>query len=340
MTRFLYTARQPYNRPPMRVLFLFCALLLVSLLTLGHASAQVESAAFPVAQLDASARTSSMGGHNPALVTRGTGGLFVNPALLDASMHGTAEFTYLNHVSDISGGWLSYARTVEQLGTAAIGIRYMGFGDLDRLDASGNRLGSFNASDVGLTLSLSRSYSTRLQYGANLNWLHNSIDSEGAQALTLDVGALYHDAERRFSAGISLQHAGVVLSSIGSRRDDVPTDLRIGITKRLEHLPVLFSVTAYRLHDPDGGPDGTTTLGNIFYHIIPAAEFQFSEGFRVRLGYNHRRHDELKIKSRLDLAGVSTGVGVRVRRVSVDYGFTSWSSLGGLHRITIQTAIR
>ncbi len=324
----------------MRVLLLPAALLLVSGLISHHAHAQVESAAFPVAQLDASARTSSLGGHNPALVARGTGGLFVNPALLDASMHGSAEFTYLNHVSDISGGWLSYARNIERVGTAALGIRYMGFGDLDRLDASGNRLGTFSASDVGVTLSVSRPLRERLRYGTNLNWLRNSIDSEGAQALTVDAGALYHDPERRFSAGITLQHAGVVLSSIGSRRDDVPTDLRLGITKRLEHLPVLFSVTAYRLHDLEGGPDGSTALANIFYHVIPAAEFQFSEGFRIRLGYNHRRHDELKIKSRLDLAGVSTGVGVRVRRVAVDYGFTSWSSLGGLHRITIQTAIR
>lgn len=328
------------------VVLLPVVLLMVGGLTMQDANAQVESAAFPVAQLDASARTSSMGGHNPALVARGTGGLFANPALLDDSMHGLAEFTYLNHVSDISGGWLSYARSVNGVGMAALGIRYMGFGDLDRLDASGNQLGSFNASDVGITLSVSRPLTVyrplrgRLRYGANLNWLHNSIDSEGAQALTVDAGAVYHDAERRFSAGITVNHAGIVLSSIGSRRDDVPTDLRLGITKRLEHLPVLFSVTAYRLHDLEGGPGGTTTLGNIFYHVIPAAEFQFSDGFRVRFGYNHRRHDELKIKSRLDLAGVSTGVGVRVRRVAIDYGFTSWSSLGGLHRITIQTAIR
>ncbi len=330
----------------MRVPLLHAALLLVGSLILRPALAQVESAAFPVAQLDASARASSLGGHNPALVARGTGGMFVNPALLDPSMHGAAEFTYLNHVSDISGGWLSYARNVERVGTAALGIRYMGFGDLDRLDASGNRLGTFNASDIGVSLSVSGSLPTthpvgeRLRYGAGLNWLHSSIDSEGSQALTIDAGALYHDAERRFSAGLTLQHAGVVLSSLGSRRDEVPTDLRLGITKRLEHLPVLFSVTAYRLHDLEGGPDGSTVLANIFYHVIPAAEFQFSEGFRVRLGYNHRRHDELKIKSRLDLAGVSTGVGVRIRRVAVDYGFTSWSSLGGLHRLTIQTAIR
>lgn len=309
--------------------FLLLILLLPSART---ASAQLESAAFPVTQLDATARSAGLGGASPAIIERGSGALFTNPALLTPDMHGMAELTYLNHVSDLSAGWLSYARTIDSVGTFAIGLRYLSFGDMDRTDVPGETTGTFSASDIGLTAGMSRAWKSRLRYGASVSLLHNSIDSEGASALTMDAGLRWHDEARRLSFGATLNQVGVVLSSIGSRRDHLPTDLRIGASKRLRHLPLLVSATAYRLNKLDGA--------TLFHHLILAAEFQFSESFRMRFGYNHRRHDDLKIKSRLDMAGVSTGVGIRVRRVSVDYGYSSWSSLGGLHRLTVQTAIR
>lgn len=318
----------------MRLSVFLCAFLLAL-----PARAQVESAAFPVVQLDASARAGALGGNSPALTGPGSGSLFSNPALIDRTMHGTAELSYLNHVSDLSAGWLSYARHVDNIGTAVVGIRYLSFGDMERKDATGEGSGTFGASDMGLSIALSRDWSERIRYGGGVNWLYNSIDSEGASALSIDLGAVYHDEASRLSAGIVLQQAGVVLSSLGARRDRIPTDLRVGVAKRLEHLPVLFSVTAYRLHALDGGPEEVSGLANILYHLILSAEFQFSEAFHVRFGYNHRRHDELKVKPRLDMAGVSTGVGIRVRNVGVDYAYNSWSSLGGLHRLTVQTSL-
>ncbi|MEQ9105303.1 MAG: type IX secretion system protein PorQ [Rhodothermales bacterium] len=326
----------------MRLLILFLFLFVVP----QAARAQVESSAYPVVQLDASARSAALGGNAPALVDVGPGSIFSNPALVTPDMHGAAELSYLNHVSDLSAGWLSYARNVEGIGTAAVGLRYLSFGEMDRLDASGNADGTFGASDLGLTVALSRPlalvgapWMSRIRYGGALSWLNQRIDTEGAQALTMDLGAVYHDAERRFTAGMVVQHLGLRLSSLGSRADRLPTDVRVGLAKRLNHLPVLFSVTAYRLHALDGGPDGASVLAHALYHAVLAAEFQFSESFRLRFGYNHRRHDELKVKARLDFAGVSTGVGIKIRNVGVDYAYNSWSSLGGLHRISVKTAL-
>jgi hypothetical protein len=93
------------------------------------------------------------------------------------------------------------------------------------------------------------------------------------------------------------------------------------------------------LHRLDGGPDGTSAVGNVLYHVVFGGEFQFSDSFQIRFGYNHRRHDELRLKSRLDLAGFSMGLGLRLSRVALDYAFNSWSSLGGLHRFSVRTAL-
>lgn len=327
----------------------FLLLVLILIAAPAPAQAQVESSAYPVVQLDASARAGALGGNAPALVDAGPGSIFSNPALLMPEAHGTAELSYLNHVSKLSAGWLTYARNVEGVGTAAVGLRYLSFGEMDRLDASGNAIGTFGANDMGLTVAVSRTlrspsdsappWTRRVRYGGAISWLSQRIDSEGAQALTVDLGAVYHDPERRFTAGLTVQHMGIRLSSLGTRADELPTDVRIGVAKRLNHLPVLFSLTAYGLHRLDGGPAESSTLGALLYHAVLAAEFQFSESFRLRFGYNHRRHDELKVKARLDFAGVSTGVGIKIRNVGVDYAYNSWSSLGGLHRISVKTAL-
>ncbi len=76
----------------------------------------------------------------------------------------------------------------------------------------------------------------------------------------------------------------------------------------------------------------------MFQHVILGGEFQFSRAFNVRFGYNHRRHEGLKTGSRLDLAGVGLGFGLKITRFRLDYAFNSWS-FGGLHQLTVRTAI-
>jgi hypothetical protein len=304
------------------------------------ASAQIENSGFPVLQLDPSARTAALAGSSTALLDNRSSALFSNPALISTEADGNLEFSYLNHLSDIDAGWVSYGKDMGNLGAFAAGIRYLSFGQFDERNDLGEKTGSFSAADLALTLGGSRSWRPGLRYGASLSLMHASIAaSSNATGLGVDAGLIYDDTENRQSFGISIHNAGVVLSSIGERSDRLPADLRVGYTRRLAHLPLLVSVTGYRLHKMDGGPEDAGAIARILYHTRFAGEFQLSESFQVRFGYDHRRHDQLKIKSRLDMAGFSTGLGLRISRFAFDYAFNSWSSLGGLHRLTIASSI-
>jgi len=319
---------------------IFAVLAIVFLLPVATvASAQIESVGFPVVQLDESARVAGLGGRSPALATDDVGALFSNPALLSTSARKTLSVSYLNHIGDINAGWISYAVGIDSLTTAGVGIRYLSFGSIDKADEAGVRNGTFSASDVGITFGASRSYLPGLTYGANINFLLSSIDGFHSSALTIDAGVLYKMESSGTTLGATIHHAGFVLSSFGRRDDSVPFDIRIGLSKRLAHMPLLLSVTAYRLHAFDGGPDNATALGSALYHLILGTEFLFSDSFQIRFAYNHRRHDELRMKSRLDLAGFSFGTGIRLSKIVVDYAFSSWSSLGGLHRFSIRTGL-
>lgn len=319
-----------------RTLVLFCCLLLAGI---PAAEAQIENSGFPVLQLAPSSRSAAMGGSDTALEETGSAALFTNPALLSERAHGGLSFSYLNHLSDINAGWVTYGKHIEGRGSFAAGLRYLSFGQFDERDESGEKTGTFSASDVALTVGGARAWKHGIRYGASLSLMHASLASNGATGTGVDAGIYYDDAAHRQSFGVSLHNLGVVFNSVGERSDRLPLDLRVGYARRLAHLPLTVSVTGYRLHRFDGGPDDASALARILYHVRFGGEFRFSESFQVRFGYDHRQHDELRVKSRLDMAGFSTGLGLKVSRFGFDYGYNSWSSLGGLHRFSVTTTL-
>jgi len=306
---------------------------------LYKAHAQIESASFPVTQIEETARIAATGGFSPALVTNDTGSFYSNPALLSEGMQGMLSITYLNHLAGLNSGTVAYAFRIDSLTTTGVGIRYLSFGSIERTDQDGLKSGTFNASDLDLSLSASRLMRSGLRYGANVHLLLSSLDSETASAISLDAGLLYEVERRGLAIGITLRHAGVVMSSIGASKAQLPLDLRLGVSKKLAHIPLLLSLSIYRINKLGEAPKELSAFARLMYHVVLGGEFQFSNNFQLRLGYNFRRHDELGLKSRLDFSGVSTGFGLQISRIGIDYAFSSWSSLGGLHRFTLRTSL-
>jgi hypothetical protein len=317
----------------------FALAMVVFLFVAVPVQAQIESSGFPVLQLDASARTAALGGASSALLESNSTALFSNPALLSPSAHKSLSFSYLNHLSDINAGWLSYARNVDSLGTLAVGVRYVSFGSFDETDERGEKIGTFGASDVALTVGGARTWRTNWRVGVGVNLMRSSIASNAATAASLDGGLVFAKPGSLSSFSASAHNLGLVFSSIGQRSDSLPLDVRLGFTQKLAHLPLLVSVTAYRLHKLDGGDASNKAVSSLLNHIRLAGEFQFSSAFQVRFGYDHRKHQDLKVKSRLDMSGFSTGVGIVIAKVRFDYSFNSWSSLGALHRFSVSSSL-
>ncbi len=316
------------------VLFGLCAL------CPALASAQpADPSGFSFLRVEPSARAAALGGSFAAIADGDINAFFFNPALPNESVDGSLSLSYLNHVTDINAGFLAYGRNVPGIGVVSGGIRYMNWGTLDGADANGERTGSFKAGDVALTVGASRQAVDRVRVGVNLHLVHSSIADFGATALAADAGVAFSDPASRLTVSASVNNLGATLSSLGETNDSLPVDIRLGLSKRFANLPLLVSVTGYNLHDFDAVSDDATVADNIFHHVAIGGEFQFSPSFNLRFGYNHRRHDELKSKSRLDFAGVGVGVGIRVRGFKFDYGYSSWSELGGLNQLTVGTTL-
>lgn len=295
---------------------------------------------FSFLRLEPSARAAALGGSFSAMYGDDVNGLFYNPALLNDQMHRSLSVSYLNHVSDLNMGFIAYSHHRDGWGSFGAGLRFLSWGELQGADENGNLTDTFGAADVALTLGYARAYDERLRYGANLHTVFSSVETYRASALAADLGVIYDLADQLLTFSASLNNLGVTLSSLGGRRDELPLDLRLGVAKRLRYVPLLITVTGYNLHAPgEDLPDDANTLDNVLHHVTLGGEFQFSEAFNVRVGYNHRRHEALKTKSRLDLAGFGVGFGLKITRVRVDYALNSWSSFGRLHQFTVRTVL-
>lgn len=288
---------------------------------------------FAFLRLETSARMSALGGLFPDWMPEDVSAVFFNPAMLNPSMHRQLSLSYMNHLAGIHAGTAIIGWEVPRVGMMAFSLRYVSYGTMTEADEQGNRLGQFSASDGGFFIAMAREVWGRLRAGVQVGSVFSHIASYQAVALTLEGGVsyLWPDQSAAFSA--SVHHVGVVLRSLGSLQDRLPTDVRIGVSKRLAHLPLVLGLSLYDLGNLRG-PDAS-----LWRHTIMSGEFRFSPSFQLRFGYNPRRHEDLKIKNRLDMAGVSMGFGLRIRQFTFDYAYVSWSSLGTIHHLTVRSRL-
>lgn len=324
-----------------RHLSLLALLVLAGCIVAAHPShaQSTDTSPFSVLRLDPSARAAALGGSFGTAAESDVNAFFYNPAALDASMHGSLGLSYLNHIGDLNAGFAAYARDVPGIATFAAAIRFLSWGDVQGADETGNETSAFSPSDLVVSIGGATEYVDDVRIGGTVHGLYSSMAGHSASAFAADAGVLWTPGGSRTAIGLSIHNVGVVTSNYGQTDDRLPVDLRLSVSHRLQHLPLLVSVTGHNLQAPGEAPDDINGLSSALRHLAVGGEFRFSEAFNVRFGYNHRRHQDLKMNTRLDLAGVGMGFGLKVHRFFLDYAYNSWSSLGGLHQMTVRTRV-
>ena len=90
------------------------------------------------------------------------------------------------------------------------------------------------------------------------------------------------------------------------------------------------------------GNKGSAQIDNFFRHFIFNGEFLLgrNEAFRLRLGYNHLRRRELTVRNYRSLAGFSGGVGIKISRFRIDFGYGSYHLAGGVVHLGVGTNLK
>ncbi len=277
---------------------------------------------------DISARAAGMNGSFVSM-TDDPNTLFYNPGALTTLKQSRGSAGFLKHLLDVNGGYISYARAVDGIGTVGGGIVYLDYGSFTQTDESMNILGSFGARDLAFVVGAGRSLDEVTSIGLNVKFLYSSISEFSSAALALDAGILYQIPAEGITIGASILTAGSQLKSYNGIRESLPLDVKIGITKRPEHLPVLLNLNLHRL---------TERRERLLDHLSAfsfGAEFTMSESVRLRAGYNNQQRKDLKLGTSAGLAGISLGGGILIGEYILDYSFNSYGKIGSLHRISL-----
>ena len=280
-----------------------------------------------------------------------------NPATLNARMNDQLSFNSAFVAPDVYSGYAAYAHSLKKW-TLHGGIQYLNYGKIVATDEIGTEQGTLKANDYALTLGAGRKISKHYSVGINARFITSQLESYHATGIAADLGAMYLDTAKGFTAAIVLRNVGAQLSSYyganGSER--LPTELQMGISQRLRHLPFRVSLTLQHLerweirYDDPYAVKETNVFGqtetadtslywldNAARHLAVGGEFLLGkkENFRVRLGYNHLLRSELLPKNTRGFVGLSFGMGFKVSQFRFEYGYQIRHFAGGTHAISI-----
>ncbi len=286
--------------------------------------------AFDFLRNDVSARPAALAGsfvsvgNDPATV-------FYNPAALGTLEAPTGSVGFFKQLMDINTGYLSYGQSFEDIGTFGAGVVYNNYGSFAETDEFGTVLGSFNASDLALSIGYANVLDSNLYYGAAVKFIYSSIAGYSSTALAGDVGLFYAVPGSKATLGVSIRNIGAQLSTYLGTREDLPLDVTIGASVVPKGLPLLLSLNFHKLND------NTDTFVERFRAFSIGGEFTLSKTLLLRIGYDNDRRRDLKIGTSMGLAGFSAGLGVAVRQYRFDYAASSLGKVGVLHRISISS---
>lgn len=283
-------------------------------------------------RLDMNARTAALGGsfvsgNDDANV------LFFNPAGIKMLTDDPISFSFLKHLLDINSASLAYSHDFEGIGRFGVGIKFINYGSFDGKDEFGGETGSFSANEAAFVIGYSNQLEENFYYGANVKVIYSNIADRSSAGLALDAGLHYEIPSQMINIGLSILNAGAQLSSYYDTKEDLPLDIAIGVSKKLEHLPLKLFLDLHKLNED------RDDFFERFQVFSIGAEFTLSKALSLRLGYENEKRRELKIGSFAGLAGFNAGLGIRISGYNFDYGFSSMGAIGSLHRISIATVL-
>lgn len=297
-------------------------------LMFGCLSVFAKDTPFNFLRYSGSARSSALAGAFVSIADDPTA-LFYNPASIATNKTKNFSFTFFKHVLDVNSGSVSFIRHFDKIGYFGASATYTNYGSFDRTNSNGQYIGTFTANDFALGVSYSNIIDTNLYYGATLKIISSSIDKYSSLALAVDFGLLYLIPEKNTSIGFSILHTGTQLKTFDGTKENLPLDVRIGISHRLRGLPLLLNFNIYNLADQ------TSKFLDRFLKFAIGGEFYFGDNFNLRVGYDNNIRKYSAGSKDKQFIGFSGGLGLKLKELNIDYGVSQVGASAIFHKFSI-----
>lgn len=304
--------------------------LLILYINTGNIRAGNGTSGFEFLRTEYSSRAASMG--RAFVAMRGDiNGLYHNPSGMAYFDQNQFVVNYTDYLIDFGGGFAAYSHRLSGLGQLSGSIIWLNYGDFDETNEYAQKTGrTYGAYDLAFALSYADILEQYFSYGVTIKYIHSKIDMFTADAIAFDFGLMYAAPfEDNLYFGLSLLNVGRPLSAFVETKESLPLSLRLGVAKKLKHLPLEINATLNDLNVSE--PDFLDRLAKFSI----GGEFTLSQLIRLRLGYENEINHDLNTGQGSGFAGVSMGFGLHWKDYRFDYGYSSYGDLGGTHRFGI-----
>jgi hypothetical protein len=290
-----------------------------------------------------SPRQAALGGKTVTVVDYDVNQAFYNPATINIKMHNLLSVNYGSYFGEVSYGTAAYAYTYDRhLQTFHAGISYVNYGTFEGRDEFGNLTSDFTGSEAALSLGYAYNLPwTDMYIGANAKLISSTLETYNSWGAAVDLGFLYVDEDNDINYGLSVRNLGFQIKPYESTNEQLPLAIDAGISQLMENVPIRWHMTFENLQQwniafsnpnrAEGSLDGGSTeekvsfFNNALRHLILGAELFPEKGFNIRLGYNFRRSEELRILEQRNFSGISVGFGIRFGKVKFDYSYSRYT---------------
>lgn len=267
-------------------------------------------------------------------------GVLLNPASA-AGGGTTVNFSHARHLIDMWSGQVGLSYKILEKYTAGFYLRTFNYGDFDETTIETGPTGeTFQAAEYVASGYVASELGYGISVGAAGKLIWGNIWDDRSAAIALDLGAIYNPQWEDTKFGIVLRNWGKQLAYYGFKEDNLPTELSLGISRKLAHLPLtvsaagIFSQTGEGDYEADflpGSPGISFSLGGEFSIPLNYTD----KPLQLRLGYRSLS-EGLRVGNRADtFAGISFGVGLPYKQFSFDYTFAPMGALGNVHRFGV-----
>jgi len=275
-----------------------------------------ETPAYQLLNYPFSNRSAAMGGAR-AIDSSGNIDIQGNPAGTSFIQNIQVQAGYVNHLVGIKG-YSAGAVFPLQRHRLSLESIYFDYGLFDKTDIRGLTNGTFGFQELSTALGYAFQFSPAIRLGTRVGRFQRSADQVSLTEYYYDLGAVYHKEIDSLTIGVYLASA-----ELGESQESFPTELRIGSSKILSHLPLRLNL------------EGIYAFDNLLRFAL-GAEVLVHPNFRVRLGINSNRFDFQTGVSESDfIAGVSGGFALNLGGILIESATQSFGAVGWVSQMSI-----
>ena len=320
-------------------------LLLLAIVTALPAVAQVGGrATYQFLNLVSSARQAALGGKNITNYDYDPTQAMYNPATINPAMDNQLALNYANYIGDVNYGTASYAylwdRRTQVLHT---GITYINYGSFDGYNENGEATESFSGGEVAVSFGHARNIAfTNFHVGGNVKFISSKLEQYTSFGVAVDIGVIYVYEDWDLHITGVARNLGGQIKPYDNVNEKLPFELLFGVSQTLQNIPIRWHFTLENMQtwniafanpnrdeiDLEGNltSENIGFIDNAFRHMIVGIELFPESGFNLRLGYNLRRAEELRILDQRSFAGLTGGFSIKLNKLRLSYAYSRFNS--------------